>query len=45
MFSEISKAEEAGQTARNNGQTGVPPKQYSPQEKKDFENGFNGKKS
>ena len=37
----ISKAEEQGQRDRANGGTGVPPKDMSPQEQRDYQKGFN----
>ena len=41
MFSAISKAEELGQQARNNGQSNVPPKGMTKQEERDFTKGYN----
>ncbi|MEO1242777.1 MAG: hypothetical protein AAFX54_12785 [Pseudomonadota bacterium] len=37
----ISKAEEQGQRDRANGKTGHPPKDMTPQEQRDYQNGFN----
>jgi len=45
MFTEISKAEELGQRAAQNNQPNVPPKNFTPAEKRDFGTGYgNGKK-
>lgn len=42
MYSKISKAEEQGARDKANGKTGVPPKNMTPREQRDYQKGFKG---
>lgn len=44
MFTEISKAEEAGQRAAQNNQPCNPPSHFTPAEQRDFGIGYNNEK-